>query len=461
VGERDDRQTEEIGTARQPRPGSGQTPFLTAGARLRGRRYILERLLGSGGMAAVWLGRDERLERPVAIKVLSDTLAADHAYLARFEREAQVAARLSHPALVRVFDYGAERGRPFLVMEYISGGDLGERLSVGRPPDPDRLAGELLGALRHIHAAGVLHRDVKPQNVLLDRDERARLTDFGIAQPRDATSLTQTGMVLGTAPYLAPEVLGGEPPSERSDLYSLGVVVAEVIEVRGARPAVGELVEALRSHDPAVRPQSAAEALAALERTPSPPPDSTGPVRGGPPPRARPSRGSGAAPVRLSRQFSIAALAATALTVLAVAVFAGAPEPEPAPPASEPQAQQGPGEDETANRDGRDNEQGRGSEPPPEADGQALNDRGHALITQGRNREAIPVLERAVEALEGSGEITYAYALFNLGKALRLAGRPEEAIPILEARLRIPDQTAVVRAELEQARDEAGEGGEG
>jgi serine/threonine protein kinase len=426
---------------------------LTAGARLRDDRYVLERQLGRGGMAAVWLARDERLERPVAIKVLSDTLVSDPGYLARFEREARVAAGLSHPNLVSVFDYGAEE-RPFLVMEYVSGGDLGERLAAARAPDPDVLARELLGALRYIHAAGVLHRDVKPQNVLLDRDEHARLTDFGIAQPRDATSLTQTGMVLGTVRYLAPEVLEGAPPSERSDLFSLGVVLAEANDARPGSLGLNELIESLRSSEPGARPESAADALRGLER----------PAASALEPTMRSTQGSGDQrpsepsragdrPLGLSRPVAIAALAATIAAVLAVAVLTGgATDPEPMPPAAQTEAEEPGDGQQAADRDG---EEGA-PEPAADANGSALNDRGFELINQGRYEEAIPILERSVEALDGSGaDLTYAYALYNLGNALRLAGRPEDAIPILEARLEIPNQTGTVRAELERARQDA------
>ncbi|HSI80669.1 MAG TPA: serine/threonine-protein kinase, partial [Solirubrobacterales bacterium] len=256
---------------------TGGSALLRAGAALRDGRYVLDRPLGRGGMAAVWLARDQRLGRPVAIKVLSDTLAGDPAYLSRFEREARVAAGLAHTNLIRIYDYGTEAGRPFLVMEYVAGGDLAERIAAGRAPDPERLARELLDALRYIHRAEILHRDVKAQNVLIDRDGRARLTDFGIARPADATSLTQTGIVLGTGRYIAPEVFAGEPPSERSDLYSLGVVLGEVLAKHdGSTPELGRLVAVLRAKDPERRPPSAAAALRWLERpaatAPQPPP---------------------------------------------------------------------------------------------------------------------------------------------------------------------------------------------
>jgi serine/threonine protein kinase len=224
-------------------------------------RYTLDEHLGSGGMATVWLGTDTRLHRQVAIKLMADVLADDERWLARFRREARAAAALAHPNIVKVFDYGVEEGRPYIVMAYVPGGSLKERLAEGSPPEPARLARELLGALAHVHAAGILHRDVKPGNVLIDEDGHAHLTDFGIARPQDATSMTQTGMVLGTIRYLAPEVADGEPATVASDLYSAGCVLREV----AGDAQLAELVEALTAGDPAARPPSAEEVLTLLD----------------------------------------------------------------------------------------------------------------------------------------------------------------------------------------------------
>jgi serine/threonine protein kinase len=235
------------------------------GTALAGGRYVFERHLGSGGMASVWLARDQSLDRSVAIKVMADTLADDERWLERFKREARAAAALSHAHIVKVFDFGIEEHRPYLVMAHVPGGSLRDRLRDGGAlPEPAGLARELLGALGHVHAAGIVHRDVKPGNVLLDEHDRSQLTDFGIARPQDAETMTQTGMVLGTRRYLAPEVADGDPATERSDLYSAGGVLAELAGEDPPAP-LKQLIEALTEQDPERRPSSAEDALAMLD----------------------------------------------------------------------------------------------------------------------------------------------------------------------------------------------------
>lgn len=218
-------------------------------------------------MASVWLAHDERLGRPVAVKVISDTLAVDQQWLHRFEREARAAASVSHPHIVQVFDYSVRGDQPYLVMEYVPGGSLADRLSASETHaqalDVEALAQALLDALAHIHDAGIVHRDVKPGNILLGTDGRARLTDFGIAQPKDATQLTQTGLVLGTLKYLAPEVLQGKPATVASDLYAAGVVLREAAgaDLPGA---LANLISTLTAVTPEQRPTSAPAALELL-----------------------------------------------------------------------------------------------------------------------------------------------------------------------------------------------------
>jgi eukaryotic-like serine/threonine-protein kinase len=216
------------------------------------------------------------------VKVMSDVLVADERYVERFAREARTAAGLSHPHLVQIYDSGIEGGRPFLVMEYVDGGTLGDRLrgEGGDPIDAQMLARELLDALGHVHAAGIVHRDVKPANVLIGQDGRVRLTDFGIAQSADATRLTQTGSVLGTLKYIAPELLRGNPATVQSDLYSLGVVLSE-LDASRENPRLERLIECLTTADPARRPASAQDALRLLDDRPVTEPTKIMPGRAG------------------------------------------------------------------------------------------------------------------------------------------------------------------------------------
>ena len=241
-----------------------------AGVTLAGRYELIERL-GGGGMATVWMAQDTRLRRRVAVKVISDALAAQAPYVERFRREARIAAGLSHPNLVKVYDFGSDGERPFLVMEYIEGVALGPGSAAvpatGPRVDSEALARELLDALSHIHAAGIVHRDVKPANVLVGPDGRARLTDFGIALAEGSTGLTETGQVIGTLKYLAPEVASGRPATPQSDLYALGVLLSEVAS-GDKPPGLARLIDRLIAADPAQRPPSAAQALSALDAAP-------------------------------------------------------------------------------------------------------------------------------------------------------------------------------------------------
>ena len=204
--------------------------------KVAGGRYRLERPLGHGGMATVYLGRDSELERPVAVKLLAENLAGDAAFRKRFLREARLAARLSHPNVVSVYDAGADAdGRPYIVMECVEGETLADLLREhGRLP-ADQAIGLALQACRgleHAHAAGLVHRDVKPQNLLLRKDGTLKIADFGIARAAETTALTQVGTVLGTAAYLSPEQALGEEVTSAADVYSLGAVIYELLTGR-------------------------------------------------------------------------------------------------------------------------------------------------------------------------------------------------------------------------------------
>jgi serine/threonine protein kinase len=214
-------------------------------------------------MAIVWRATDMQLERDVAIKIISDVLAGDPSFVARFEREARLAAGLNHPNLVKIFDCSVDAERPFLVMEYVAGGTLAE--ARGQSLDVDVLARDLLDAVAHIHAAGIIHRDIKPANILLGSDGSPRLTDFGIARGEETSTLTQTGQVLGTLRYIAPEVAAGEPATPKSDLYALGTLLGEVNGTRSE--ALDRLLTRLTAKNPEERPSSATEALSELDPT--------------------------------------------------------------------------------------------------------------------------------------------------------------------------------------------------
>jgi serine/threonine protein kinase len=200
-----------------------------------GGRYRLEQPLGHGGMASVFLARDTELERPVAVKLLAENLTGDPSFRERFVREARLAARLSHPNVVSVYDAGEDGGRPYIVMEHVDGESLADVLaSRGRlaPEDARALALQAASGLAHAHGAGLVHRDVKPQNLLLGSDGTLKIADFGIARAAEATALTQAGTVLGTAAYLSPEQALGEEVGPAADVYSLGAVLYELLTGR-------------------------------------------------------------------------------------------------------------------------------------------------------------------------------------------------------------------------------------
>src|ERR687886_1684631 len=199
---------------------------------LIGGRFRLEEKIGSGGMSTVYRAFDPTLERWVAIKIMHRDISTDPDQLERFRREARAVARLSHPHIVTVIDAGEDDGAPYIVFEYVPGETLKDRIRrVGRLPVPEAVAYaiEIGRALSCAHAHRLVHRDVKPQNVLIDPDGRAKVTDFGIARSLEAQGLTATGRVLGTTDYVSPEQALGHEVNGQSDIYSLGIVLYEML----------------------------------------------------------------------------------------------------------------------------------------------------------------------------------------------------------------------------------------
>ena len=437
-------------------------------------RYRVSSLIARGGMAAVWAAEDQVLGRMVAVKVLASHLAEDPAVAERFQREARAAASLSgHPNVVTIYDVGEHGERIFMTMERLTGGSLADVLRRGRV-DPAQAIAWLRQAARGLDAAherGIVHRDVKPGNLLLDSRLRLVIADFGIARLEHERSVTKTGQVFGTAAYIAPEQAAGHPATPASDRYALGVVAYELLTgtvpfqadeaIAQARqhveqpppaprgrapdlpPAVdGVLLRAL-AKDPHERWPTASAFVDALERAlegerPQPP-EHTRPLPAAPPP-----------PERSRAGLVLAALGAVVLAVVAVLLLSGGGGGNGGSRSRSNEAKatakvQSPARTQTQ------------PTPPPAADPASLNAQGFDLMNQGRFAEAIGPLQQAVTACGASGALDpCGFALYNLGRSLRMAGRPAEAIPFLERRLAFKNQLGVVKRELKAARRAAG-----
>jgi serine/threonine-protein kinase len=471
-------------------------------------RYRVTRRIASGGMATVYACEDQVLGRLVAVKVLAAHFAADEDATARFQREARAAARVSdHPHVVTIYDIGEHEDQAFIVMEYFPGGTLADRLKAGDPvprPTAVRWLDEAASALDHAHAAGIVHRDVKPANLLLDANGRLGVADFGIARMASDSHVTSTGVVLGTAAYLSPEQAMGQPATAASDRYALGVVAFELLcgskpfraehpaaqarahvetpppapsEVADLPPGIdGVLLRAL-DKEPDRRWNTACDMVEALEDTlgteaepaAAPPPTEVtarlAPVARQPPPRpAAPA----AAPRRRWGPVLVAAILVGLLAGAAIAAFQGGGSGD-----SERRAESTPQRTTTAERTQSEEpaapaetpaapeSQAPEEEPQPAESGgdpSALNAQGHDLISAGDYAGAVDVLRRATQDCPVERTDPCAFALYNLGHALRLAGRPDEAIPVLEQRLQNPNQRGTVRSELDKARKAARKG---
>jgi serine/threonine-protein kinase len=456
-------------------------------------------------MASVLLCHDERLGRRVAVKRLHADSPAEVEQ--RFVREAKLGASLNHPNLVSVFDTETDDEGVLIVMEYVEGEPLAAALRRGslEAAHVASVARQLGEALDHAHGHGIVHRDVKPANVLLRTDGAAKLADLGIATAADQTRLTRSGTVLGSAPYMAPEQLEGRQAGPPADVYALATVCFEALAGQRARPGRTPMEIAHRiatAEPPDVRelaPGLPAEAAAALARGMAREPADRqgsagelaaqlasaleGPAPRAPAPRApattatRPVRrvsgsraASGRRPVESALALGLLALAAVAV-VAAVLLSGGGGGGGDARPAQRPDARAQPGKRDQPAADQPPADQPAADQPPADepaagqpatvdpARGVQLNEQGFALMGRGDFAGAVPILERAVASWPASsGDLNYAYALYNLGKSLNRAGRAADAIPYLEKRLRWDNQRATVQAELDLARKNAGQG---
>ncbi len=315
-------------------------------------RYRLEERLGAGGMGEVWVAHDLQLERPVALKFLGPRADPE-----RFEREARAIASLSHPNICRLFDYGREGERPYMVFEHLPGGTLEERFTAGEPmgdASVESIAHDIAAGLAHAHERGIVHRDLKPTNIVFDEEGHAKITDFGIARMTGADTLTEEGTLLGTASYMSPEQASGEPATPASDVYAFGVILYRMLGGRLPFEAASA-VEVLRGHlheapPPlsAIRPDAPAAlagvAVRSLEKEPAGRPPDGGALLdlllAGPPTLA----GAGSAVTQVmqrppSRRISARAAALVALPILvaagvtlAVLATRGESSPPPSPP---------------------------------------------------------------------------------------------------------------------------------
>jgi serine/threonine-protein kinase len=459
-------------------------------------------------MATVYLAEDQRLGRKVAVKRLHSDSPEDAAR--RFEREAKVGASLSHPNLVTVFDTVADDEGVLIVMEYVEGENLSELMGRERVPPEQAVSiiRQVAGALDHAHQAGVVHRDVKPANILITPDGKTKLVDLGIATASERTQITAVGTVLGTPSYMAPEQLEVGAITKAVDIYALGAVAFELLSGRKARqgrtpveiahrianepvpdireawsdapPAAATALSQAMAQDPDLRPQSAGQLARSLDdafkatqpattrrmtgeptlASPAAKPTPLPPRRSGsrrtPPPVSR-SRSA------LPRWIPLAALIAVLLVAAgAVAALTGGGDDKATAPiapttkhsAKKPKKKTNTNTQQQTASQTTPSTASQTTPAPATSDPAQMQLQAHNLIDQGQYDQAIALDKQVVAQGPGTG-LTYAYALYDLGHALRLAGRPDEAIPILQQRLQIKNQQGVVKQELEQAKRDA------
>jgi len=449
-------------------------------------RYRDARLLARGGMGDVYRAVDGELAREVAVKVLAERYAADESLRRRFSHEALAAARLSaNPRIVTIFDVVEHQGRPMIVMELLPGGSLEQRTRGKAPCPPAQVLpwlDDAAAALDAAHAAGVVHRDVKPGNLLLDVDGRVKVADFGVASAAGLDSFTQTGTILGTAGYLSPEQARGERATAASDRYALAVVAWELLA--GRRPFQSDTptaeaaahvhspVPAITSVDPALpgsfdaiferalakepnrRYATAAELVGDLRRALDEDAGDTWVERW--PTRAVPAA---APPVRASRGRRRWPLALLVLAVLgaagvaaAYAVSHHAKSKRAVPPRPITHTVTRPGTTVLQTVTVRPPSTPAATTPAAGAtSGTALDGAGYAKMRAGDYAAALPLLEQAVAKLRGSGSLDEAYADYNLAYTRFALGRCDEVLALLDASQRIQGH----RKEIDALRHDA------
>jgi tetratricopeptide (TPR) repeat protein len=461
-------------------------------------RYQEPKRIGHGGMGEIYLATDESLGRAVAIKVLHERYAADESVRRRFMREALAAARVSgEPNTVTIFDVGDWNERPFIVMEHLSGGALDDVIAREGAQPLDRVLPWLeqaAAALDHAHAHGIVHRDVKPANLLLDGDGNVHVADFGIASAAGMDSLTATGTILGTAGYLSPEQAQGGRATSASDLYSLGVVAFELLTGErpyrrdsmtaeaaahvnepvpsaserkpGLPPALDDVFRKAMAKRPQDRYRGAGELVSALRSAFDEPPEPSTVVL----PPARETRPLHAERPLRRWPYAVALLLLGALAggILAFVLTRGGDEtaaprvrtvvktiqgkvrtvtqqvttsaPSPPPPAAPP--------------------------PPPAAGGNQsgaeLNNAGFAKMQAGDYEGALPLLEQAVAKLQGTGSLDEAYADYNLASTRLQLGRCDGVKDLLKNSRHIQGDRSEIDAALAQEKAQChGGNGEG
>ena len=449
-------------------------------------RYRSPERIAVGGMGEVYRATDAVLGRAVAVKLLAERYSRDDGVRGRFTREALAAARLSgEPNIVTVFDVGEHAQRPFIVMEYLGGGSLEDRLrehgaqEVGQSLEwLEQAAAALDAAHRH----GVVHRDVKPANLMLDRNDTVHVADFGIASAAGTDSLTMTGTVLGTAGYLSPEQAQGERATPASDRYSLAVVAFELLSgrrpfesesitaeaaahVNAPVPSIAEIYEGLPEEldavfrralakDPAQRFETASEFVAALRAALA---EAAGATRSFRPAASAAPTLSVLTPVSRRRArrsrwpFLVALLALAAVGgAIAAIVLANGDNKSKAAPPSQPRTV-------TVTRQGSTGQTTPTTPPPPAAassslSGSALNDAGYTKMQAGDYAGALPLLQQAVAKLSGVGYPNEAYANYNLGYTLLQLGRCSDAIPYLQRAGKLEPQRHEPKDALKRAK---------